>query len=233
MKSNSRRSTRSARGSAKRRGRQGRQDEGGPKSRLQKSAERGPARKWVQVMRPPASHIKFVVSTWVALADLTEAERQDYYEQERQQQQQREEALGETTQRAAATTTTTSESNDSMEMTTPVKDANDTPNASSEVASTQPPVPSGDSAAATSISSQSNSNLEPPVDPVTTAKRMRPEEEDTATTPESAEPSVKRVRIEIEEQESNPESVPQPESNQETPTLELTEPQQPATETNN
>jgi len=79
ISSNSRRHTRSARGSTKRR----RDDLGfnasGARSRLvQKGSAHGTTRKWVQVRRPPAPKISFSVLMWVPLDQLTEAELLEY-----------------------------------------------------------------------------------------------------------------------------------------------------------
>lgn len=90
-----RRSTRSARGSAKRRRNEGpRGGGGGLKRRFERAAER-PAKKWVRVFRTPAPRIQLKVATWVPYSDLTEQERLDYdaklqEELERRKQQQRE-----------------------------------------------------------------------------------------------------------------------------------------------
>ena len=83
-----RRSTRSARGSTKRR--RG-DDDGRRLSRLQKNS--GPARKWVQVMRPPAPHIKFLVEKWVPMESLTESERQEYEQKIQLEEQKRQEQM--------------------------------------------------------------------------------------------------------------------------------------------
>jgi hypothetical protein len=75
-----RRSTRSARGSAKRRrsdgsGRGG--AGGGLKQKFEQAAQRS-AKKWVKIWRPPASTISFKVQSWVPFSTLTEEERLDY-----------------------------------------------------------------------------------------------------------------------------------------------------------
>jgi len=80
-----RRSTRSARGSAKRnrgegssRGRGGGVGGGGGglKRKFEKAAER-PAKKWVKIWRAPAANIRFQVAKWVQYEELTEEERID------------------------------------------------------------------------------------------------------------------------------------------------------------
>ena len=53
-----------------------------------------PARRWVEVMRPPAPHIKFKVAMWVPLKDLTDSEREEY--EKRKQQDQEEKAMHDT-----------------------------------------------------------------------------------------------------------------------------------------
>ena len=76
-----RRSTRSARGSAKRRRGEGSGSRGGAggglKHKFERAAER-PARKWVKVLRPPAANIRFKVVKWIPYEEMTEEERVDY-----------------------------------------------------------------------------------------------------------------------------------------------------------
>jgi hypothetical protein len=80
MGSAGRRSTRSARGSAKRRRSDGSSKgggDGGLKRKFEVAAQRS-AKKWVKIWRPPASNISFKVATWVPFSTLTEEERLDY-----------------------------------------------------------------------------------------------------------------------------------------------------------
>lgn len=89
-RSRSARSTRSARGSTKSR-RAG--SRGGFADRIRRAAESGPTRKWVKVMRPPAPKIRFLVTKWVPMNELTEPERLQYdkeqaaIQEEKQEQQ--------------------------------------------------------------------------------------------------------------------------------------------------
>ncbi|KAL3944199.1 MAG: hypothetical protein SGBAC_001756, partial [Bacillariaceae sp.] len=89
-RSRSARSTRSARGTTKSR-RAG--SRGGFADRIRRAAESGPTRKWVRVMRPPAPKIRFLVTKWVPMNELTEPERLQYdteqaaIQEEKQKQQ--------------------------------------------------------------------------------------------------------------------------------------------------
>ena len=87
-----RRSTRSARVSTKRRNQEGGNSAA---SRIKRSTEQGPARKWIQVMRPPAPHIKFLISKWVPELELTETERKEHEEKLRRKVEQQREKLQE------------------------------------------------------------------------------------------------------------------------------------------
>ncbi|CAJ1919798.1 unnamed protein product [Cylindrotheca closterium] len=89
-RSRSSRSTRSARGSTKSR-RAG--SRGGFADRIRRAAESGPTRKWVKVMRSPAPRIRFQVTKWIPINELTEEERIEYdreqaaIQEEKQKQQ--------------------------------------------------------------------------------------------------------------------------------------------------
>lgn len=85
------RSTRSARGSTKRR--RGAGKAGGFADQLRRAAESGPTRKWVKVLRAPAPHIRFVVEKWIPLNDLTEEEREDYEREQIEERSGREQQL--------------------------------------------------------------------------------------------------------------------------------------------
>lgn len=89
-----RRSTRTARGSAKRPRRNfGKKDAEASSAikRIKQAAQQGPAKKWVQVMRPPATGIRFLVSKWMPYSELTEAERGEYEQRLLDDQKRREE----------------------------------------------------------------------------------------------------------------------------------------------
>lgn len=76
------RSTRSARGGTKnRRASKG----GGFADQIRRAAESGPAQKWVKVERAPAPRIRFMVSKWVPINELTEEERQNYEDKEKRE----------------------------------------------------------------------------------------------------------------------------------------------------
>jgi hypothetical protein len=81
------RSTRSARGSTKKRRGAGK---GGVADQIRRAAESGPTRKWVKVMRAPAPRIRFMVAKWIPLKDLTETERQEYERKEMEERKERE-----------------------------------------------------------------------------------------------------------------------------------------------
>jgi hypothetical protein len=82
------RSTRSARGSTKRR--RGAGKGGGVADQIRRAAESGPTRKWVKVMRAPAPRIGFMVAKWIPLKELTEKERQEYERKEMEERKERE-----------------------------------------------------------------------------------------------------------------------------------------------
>ena len=74
-----RRSTRTARSTASSRRSRGAVAKAGAQAVVNNSQRStAPAQKWVKVLRPPATNIKFMVEKWVALTDLTATERSEY-----------------------------------------------------------------------------------------------------------------------------------------------------------
>ena len=71
--STGRRSTRSARGSAKRR-----RTDGSSRKRKFEEVAQTRAKKWVQIFSPPAPGITFKIRKWVPYAELSEKERVEY-----------------------------------------------------------------------------------------------------------------------------------------------------------